>query len=192
MNAVILNAGPGNDRGAVCRRVRDAAVEEFRARGWTAQTFDADGMMIKPCRGCFACWQRHPGTCAIKDDEEGYIKAFVASDAAVWITPVTFGGYSSALKKTLDRLIPILLPFFTKTAGEIHHPQRYERRRKLLAVGTLGQPDAEAEGIFSRLVHRNALNMNSLKTDVSFVYESAPGAAIAERVAELIREAEIS
>ena len=25
---------------------------------------------INPCRGCFACWLKHPGTCAVKDEQE--------------------------------------------------------------------------------------------------------------------------
>jgi multimeric flavodoxin WrbA len=189
MNAVILNAGPADDRGALCRRAGSAATEEFAVQGWTARTFEPDGMVIKPCRGCFACWLKHPGTCAIKDDEEEYIKAYVASDAAVWITPITFGGYSSALKKALDRQIPVLLPFFIKTHGEVHHPQRYERRRSFAVVGTLPEPDAEAENIFRGLVQRNAMNLNPLRTEACVIYERAADGTITERIRKLIRSA---
>jgi multimeric flavodoxin WrbA len=192
MNAIILNGGRGNGRGAACQKIKDATVKEFQSRGWAVRAFDLDAMSIKPCLGCFACWLKHPGTCAIQDDAAGYLRAFIASDAAVWITPVTFGGYSSALKKALDRTIPTILPFFIKTRGEIHHPQRYEKRRKLLAFGTLPETDAKAERIFSNLVQRNAINMNPLKTDACVVYENAGDAEVAARVKELIRAAEIA
>lgn len=191
MNAVILNGGRANGQGAASRRIRDAAVREFQSLGWTVKVFDLDGMTIKPCRGCFACWLKHPGTCAIQDDEEVYLRALVASDATVWITPVTFGGYSSTLKKALDRSIPILLPFFIKAHGEIHHPQRYEKRRKLLALGTLPAPDAESERIFRDLVHRNAINMNPVKTDVSILSEQACDEDVTVRVKELMLTAGI-
>ena len=191
MNAIILNGGSANGRGAACRAVRDAAAEEFRTAGWSVRIFDLDAMTINPCVGCFACWLKHPGTCAVKDDAEEYLKAYVASDAVVWVSPVTFGGASSALKKALDRTIPSILPFFIKTHGEIHHPQRYEKRRLLLAFGTLPEADSEAEGIFRDLVRRNAINFAPLSTGVGLVHESAGPEALAARVADLVREAGI-
>jgi len=192
MNAVILNGASGNGRGAACWKIKDAVEKEFRSRGWAIKAFDLDAMTIRPCRGCFACWLKHPGTCAIKDDGESFLRALVASDAAVWVTPVTFGGYSSALKKALDRSIPVLLPFFIKTHAEVHHPQRYKKRRKLLAVGTLPNADTEAESIFHGLVQRNAINMNPLRTDTCVVYENADDAEVAARIKELVRAAEIA
>ena len=191
MNAVILNGGPGNGRGEVCRAVRDAASAEFQSRGWSVRTFDLDGLTIKPCVGCFACWLKHPGICAVKDDAEEYVKAFVASDAVVWITPVTFGGASSALKKALDRTIPSILPFFIKSHGEIHHPQRYTKRRRLLAFGTLPAADSEAEGIFRNLIQRNAINFAALQTETGIVLESEAPEVLAARVGDMVKAAGI-
>jgi multimeric flavodoxin WrbA len=148
MNAVIVNGGNGNERGAACRRIKDAAEE--------------------------------------------YLRALVASDATVWVTPVTFGAYSSTFKKALDRQIPVLFPFFVKTRGEVHHPQRYKKRRKLLAIGTMPKADSEAERIFQGLVQRNAMNLNPLKTDTCVIYENTDDAEMATRVKELIQAAEIA
>jgi len=191
MNILILNGSPGNGRGATSRKVRDVLAGEFRTRGWDVKVLDLAGMTFNPCRGCFACWLKHPGRCAIQDDGEGYVRAFVASDAVAWITPVTFGGYSSTLKKALDRTIPAILPFFIKTRGEIHHPQRYEKRRKLLVAGTLPEADAEAERIFRNLVQRNAINMHPLKTGLCIVSEHADDAGVAAGVRDLLRAAEL-
>ncbi len=192
MNAVILNGGPRNEGGAACRTVRDAASAEFESHGWSVRTFDLDAMSIKPCVGCFACWLQHPGICAVKDDTEEYLKAYIASDAVVWISPVTFGGASSALKKALDRSIPVALPFFHKTQGEIHHPQRYEKRRLLLAFGTLPEADPEAESIFLNLVARNAINLVPLRTEAGVVLESGGSEALAGRVRDLMNAAGIN
>ena len=191
MNAVILNGAPAGGRGTVSRKVRDAVVCELQSRGWAVKVFELEALNIKPCRGCFACWLKHPGKCSIQDGGEAYLRALVASDAMVWITPVTFGGVSSILKRALDRSIPILLPFFIKTHGEIHHPQRYEKRRKLLAVGTLPNHDARAEQIFRNLVQRNAINMNPLTTDICVLSEYATDAEMTSRVKNFIRTAGI-
>jgi len=103
-----------------------------------------------------------PGRCVIHDDEEAILGATAASDRVIWLTPITFGGYSPELNKALDRIIPILLPFFAKVRGETHHPLRYPRPRRLLAIGTLKQEDADSEGVFRHLVGRNALNMGDV------------------------------
>jgi len=85
----------------------------------------------------------------------------VPSDLVVFLTPVTFGGYSSQLKKALDHVIPVLQPFMRTRAGETRHPQRYERRRDLLVVGTApaGQAGGPEAQTFRRLVERNTYNM---------------------------------
>jgi hypothetical protein len=85
----------------------------------------------------------------------------VRCDLTVYLTPVTFGGYSSVLKTMVDRLIPNVLPFFKKIDGEIHHTPRYERYPALVAIGVQSEADAEAERIFKTLVSRNAINYHA-------------------------------
>lgn len=186
MNILILNGGPSGGRGGTCRAIRETVENGSRAKGWNVTAFDLDGMAIKACRGCFACWLKHPGTCAIKDDEELILKAMAGSDVQVWITPVKFGGYSAALKKSLDRFIPISLPFFTRRQGEVHHPLRYEKRPSLLVLGTVPSPDAEAERIFHGLVRRNAINLDAARAGSHVFQEGAAAAEIAGRVKELL------
>lgn len=186
MNALILNGAPAGRRGAAGRAIAETTAAEVRALGGTAAVFDLDGLDIKPCRGCFACWLKHPGICAIKDDEESILKAWPSADIAVWITPVVFGGYGPALKKALDRIIPGILPFFIKTHGEIHHPPRYPRRRSFLVFGTLNEADAEAERVFDNLVQRNAINIGSVMAASRVFRESAPPAEWTGTVKELL------
>ena len=190
MNILILNGGPLSGRGASCRKIAEAVVNQSQARGWNVTVYDLDGLAIKPCRGCFACWLKHPGTCAIMDDEEPILRSIVASDVQIWISPVTFGGYSPALKKALDRSIPNVLPFFTKRHGEVHHPHRYDKRRSYLAFGTLPSPDPEAERIFHNLVRRNALNLDSVMMESRVFCDSAVEAMVAGQVGELLQAAE--
>ena len=119
---------------------------------------------IAPCTGCLRCWTKTPGEC-VTDDEQRKIYADVArSVAVILITPVTFGGYSSELKKGMDRLIPVLLPFFRKYDGETHHPSRYGKEWNLYGLGTMPGHDEEMEALFKDLVHRNSLNMHSKNT----------------------------
>jgi multimeric flavodoxin WrbA len=189
MKVLILDGGPGDARGAACRTIAAAVADGARDRGHTVTAFALDAMTIQPCRGCFACWLKHPGTCAIKDDQEPVLRALAGGDIFVWITPARFGGYGSALKKALDRSIPILLPYFTTRHGEAHHPLRYEKRRALLVLGTLPRPDAEAERIFHHLAGRNALNLAAVHT-ASVVVPDGEADGFAGRAKGLLEAAE--
>lgn len=190
MKIMILNGSPANGRGAAGRRIADAAERAARGRGLEVARFDLDGLDIGPCRGCFACWLVHPGTCAFPDDQVPVLAAMAASDIQVWITPVTFGGYGPELKKALDRLIPNALPFFIKVHGEVHHPMRYERRRSFLVLGTLPGPEPESESIFHHLVRRNTLNLGAVLTESRVIYEEREGDGTDELVGGLLAAAE--
>jgi hypothetical protein len=66
------------------------------------------------------------------------------------------------LKKIRSILgIPILLPFFTRIGGEVHHPTRYGWEPRLAVIGVQAKPDPEAERVFRELVNRNAINMHA-------------------------------
>lgn len=188
MNVVVLDGSPRDSRGASARALAAETGALARSGGHDVTAFALDGLDIKPCRGCFACWVKHPGTCAIADDEEPVLRAMASADVLIWITPVTFGGYAPALKKALDRFIPNILPFFVIRGGEVHHPPRYERRRSLLVLGTRPAPDAEAERIFHSLVGRNALNLDSVRT-LSIVVHDGEADGHKDRVSEFLAAA---
>lgn len=161
MKAVFFKGSPPAGGDLLCNRASAAVMAKMKALDWEAKAFALAGMDIKACRGCFSCWVKTPGRCIIEDDQESILRAMAVSDLVIWLTPITFGGYSPELKKALDRIIPIILPFFNKVQGETRHPLRYALRRRLLAIGTQKREDAGSEDIFRRLVKRNALNMDN-------------------------------
>jgi multimeric flavodoxin WrbA len=123
------------------------------------ELFELRELAIAPCAGCFGCWTRTPGECVIEDSARDVLRSYVGSDIVVYVTPVTFGGYSSELKKLLDRIIlSVLDPRFTVVGGEVHHRLRYRRYPKTIGFGTLPSPDPDAEQLFARLVARNGIN----------------------------------
>ena len=130
-------------------------------RGHSVELVRPRELAIAPCTGCFGCWTRTPGECVIMDDARDVVGSYVGSDLVVFVTPVTFGGYSSQLKKLLDRIIlSVLDPRFTVVGGEVHHRLRYRRYPKTVGFGTLPSPDPDAERLFARLVARNGINVH--------------------------------
>lgn len=120
---------------------------------------------IGNCAGDFFCWVRSPGMCNTDDDNRVIAAKIMHSDLVIYLTPITFGGYSSALKRMVDHQIQNISPFFANIHGEVHHQKRYKHYPNLLTIGWMDKPDAQAEAIFRHLVHRNAINMHA-KTSV--------------------------
>ena len=57
---------------------------------------------IAPCQGCMRCWFNTPGLCRIDDYGRKTAQMVRTKDLMVYISPITFGGFSSELKKMLD------------------------------------------------------------------------------------------
>ena len=145
-------------------------------------------LAIGACTGCFSCWTRTPGECVIADEQRSVCADMVRSDVVILITPVTFGGYSSELKKGMDRIIPVLLPFFRKYAGETHHPSRCGNEWNILGIGTLPVQDEEKESLFKDIVLRNSLNMHSKCSSSLVIVRGQSSEDIREKVTAGLRK----
>ena len=101
---------------------------------WSSST-DGEAGRRAPTRPSrpFGCWVKTPGQCVQDDPAREVARACARADLVVLFTPVTFGGYSSELKKAIDRSIPNLSPIFIRIRGETHHPCRYASRASLAA-----------------------------------------------------------
>jgi NAD(P)H-dependent FMN reductase len=139
--------------------VEAALSPQLVARGYTVARRDLTAIEIPDCKGDFGCWTVTPGVCVQVGPHRDVARDLIQSDLVVWLTPLTFGGYSSALKRQLDHCIPLISPRFAKVDGETHHEPRYERFPSVLAVGLLEQPESASIQVFERLVRRNVLNM---------------------------------
>ncbi len=80
---------------------------------------------IRPCAGCFGCWVKEPGVCAIKDGYEKMGALIHEADEVLVISKYTYGGFSSFVKNVIDRSISYILPYVTISKGEMHHSKRY-------------------------------------------------------------------
>ena len=168
MKAILLDGSQAND--GMGRRMSAALSQELQARGWEAETIVLRDQKIGNCAGDFFCWVRNPGMCNVNDDNRKIAEQIVNSDLMVYLTPITFGGYSAALKRMVDHQIQNIAPFFAKIDGETHHAPRYTSYPDFLAIGWQTEPDAKAEALFEQLTRRNAINFyakNALSAVVS-------------------------
>ncbi|MFX0104809.1 MAG: flavodoxin family protein [Candidatus Hodarchaeota archaeon] len=157
MKALLLDGRLKND----FDMIRSSIIEELERNDFEVESILLRESKVAACQGEFECWVKTPGECKIDDYGRDVAKKMIQNDLIIHFTPITFGGYSSELKKVIDRFIPNILPFFTKRNGETHHKYRYEKRSSIIAVGLLDKPDEEKESVFKELVYRNSLNMGA-------------------------------
>jgi multimeric flavodoxin WrbA len=118
-------------------------------------TIDAAPGLAPPCINCFHCWIKTPGECVLpRDRATEFPDRFWDADFVVIVSRILWGGYSTRVKLYLDRLLPILHPYFEKRNGEMHHKLRYGRQAVFLAVGYGARTTGEEE-TFSVLAASN-------------------------------------
>jgi len=153
MKTLILDGSHANDQQAI--NINNALHKHIS----DAETIVLRDQKIGNCAGDFFCWVRSPGMCNTDDDNRVIAAKIMQSDLLIYLTPITFGGYSSELKRMVDHQIQNISPFFKNVNGEIHHQKRYKQYPNVFTIGWMDEPDAQAEAIFRHFVHRNAINL---------------------------------
>lgn len=169
MNVLILDACPAAP-GPLSTACDTAAAMLTRAGAHVERMVLRD-MNIVNCCGKFDCWLKSPGQCATRDDAGRIGRVMMPADMLVLVTPISFGGYGSLAKSAMDRCLPALLPFLEVVYGEVHHPLRGKRVKRLAVIGGMTEPDARTETILRDVAGRNALNLRSPAHGVAFVYD---------------------
>ncbi|MCI5149413.1 MAG: hypothetical protein D3916_08500 [Candidatus Electrothrix sp. MAN1_4] len=160
-------------------------------KGNTAKWFTLRDITLKQCIGCFHCWIATPGQCIHRTDAGSeIIQNILESQILLLFTPVVFGGYSSEIKKIIDRLLPLLLPFFrfNRRSKETHHPLRYITIPSFVAIGVQAHLNKEEAACFRLLIERNAINYNAPSYAVQVVNNLESEEKIKKRFRRLVLE----
>ena len=180
MSYLILNGMYEDD--SFIPEINSIISEEFEKQNFTGEILTLHKEDIKPCLGCFKCWIQTPGICIIDDYGREVARKMIQTDNIIYITPITFGGYSPELKKAIDRSIGLLSPFFRVYKDEIHHETRYDKYPNLIVIGTLEETNTEQEEIFRKLVKRNVLNNYAPKYSSTIIYHFDDEQAIKKKI----------
>lgn len=152
----------------------DELTEEFRLNH-TIQLFPLNKMNLQYCRGCWSCWWKTPGRCAINDDAEEIFKAVINSDFFIFASPLIAGFTSSGLKKITDRFIVLLHPYIKLINGESHHRKRYTNYPDFgLILEQETDTDNDDLKIVNDIYDRLAINFHCKKRYVKFIVQSKP------------------
>ena len=94
---------------------------------------------ILPCQGELNCMLKTPGRCFQKDDMQMMYSKLREADIWVFATPVYAAGATGPMKNLIDRILPLLEPFFVMRDGHSRHNLRGRiKKGKLVLVSSCG------------------------------------------------------
>jgi len=116
---------------------------------------------ITACLGCWNCWLKTPGRCAINDNLAESYRDYINSDTVILLMDTAQGFINHQAKAFLDRTIPHYHPYIEIVDGECHHAARYERYPDLVFYyEKAGLTDRE-EQVIEDYLYRTAYHFRS-------------------------------
>ncbi len=165
----ILVVSDGSDTSKLGSKVKQELNGFIQSIGHRVSSYEVQKEDMHYCAGCFGCWIKTPGECVFKDISGEINKAYIGSDIAIFVSPVKYGCYSPAIRRTLDRVLPNILPFFKKVNGELHHAPRYKKYPKFVTLGYGEDVATEEADTFRALSHANAINFQTDKAQTYII-----------------------
>lgn len=99
MKIIILQGSP-NINGSTNLLV-NSFIEGAKSSNHDIKRIDINKLNINPCIGCISCG--YEGPCIYKDDNELIKEEILTSDLLVFASPLYYYGFTSQLKKVIDR-----------------------------------------------------------------------------------------
>ena len=100
---------------------------------------DVSKQKIKPCTGCYACWNKTPGKCIFRDSMDEILEKRIAADIIVWSFPLYVFNVPGGLKNLIDRQLPMKMPGMAKDREHGGHPSRYDlAHQRHIIISTCG------------------------------------------------------
>ena len=153
------------------------------------QCLGVDRHTIQPCMGCYDCWFKSPGECALSDSIIAKTNAaFVQSDLIFIISPIYYDCYSAPMKALFDHTIANILPFFTTYKNEVHHLHRYKRLADQVIIAYGDDLLPEEKETFIALTKANATNSCIADPKVYFCTHESEVNALLDEIEILIKK----
>ncbi len=178
MKILILNGNPDQENEDFDHYLTGLSKTLQRDRNEVEIVMLRDKRIIS-CSGCWNCWVKTPGRCSVSDDTDSIRMKYIQSEMVIFASPLIMGFISAIMKKTMDKLIPLLHPYITLVNNECHHKSRYEKYPLIGLIYQDIEKDDEYLQITESIFRRFALNF---KTDLAFNF------SIKKQVLEVINE----
>lgn len=138
-----IQASPRGKAGAT-EKMFGPIVEGLKLGGATVTEIYITDVDIKPCTGCYSCWQQTDGVCVLNDDMANILSLIPTCDLVLFVAPVYTGTVPGKLKNFFDRQLPLLHPYIFNKNGKTLHPSRNKRMPNMALVSLCGYYEMES------------------------------------------------
>jgi hypothetical protein len=125
------------------------------------QVISLGDQFIKACIGCWSCWLKTPGRCAMKDQMTEIYPDYVNSEAVILLMDTAQGFISHQAKAFIDRTIPLYHPYIEMVDCECHHVARYERYPDMVFYFDIEGLTNQEEQVIEDYLFRTAYHFKS-------------------------------
>ncbi len=99
-------------------------LEGMKEAGARVDLVYTQKLKVNPCLGEFHCWFKTPGQCIQKDEMTLLLPKLNAADILVFAAPVYCDGIPGPVKTLMDRMLPMVQPYFEIRDDHCRHPLR--------------------------------------------------------------------
>jgi len=160
MKITVFNGSPQAERGNTHVMV-EAFLEGARAAGAETENIFLAHKTIHHCAGCYTCWLKTPGKCAIRDDMAELLPKLQGSNLVVFATPLYVDNVTGIMKNFMDRMIPVADPYFEKDAGGECRHKTTGKVPRIMVISNCGFPEQSHFQVLRLLFRRIARNMST-------------------------------
>ena len=120
MNILVLNGSPKKKSDTM--NLTNAFLSGIEKNGGhNIEIVNVIEKEIKPCTGCFACWEIQNGKCIQSDYQNKILAKITKADLIIWSFPLYCYGMPSHIKAVVDRIIPLMKMSMKETDGVVMH-----------------------------------------------------------------------
>lgn len=123
------------------------------------QYISVSNLNISTCYNCNYCHTKEYGKCCIKDDMQQLLYEVAKATHTILVCPLSFGSYSSKIKKAFDRLVVLGDTHYYEVNGELVKGTN-TAQGGIWAIGVKDHCNLEEEKLFTHLVEENRKIMN--------------------------------
>ena len=137
MNILVLNGSPKSNASNTMK-LTNAFLEGLGRND--VEIIELAKANIKPCKGCYVCWEKSPGKCCIADDMQTLLQKSLEAELVIWSFPLYYFGVPSQIKAFMDRQLPINLPYIAEgDDGKPKHLSRFDlSAQRHILISTCG------------------------------------------------------
>ncbi|WP_167958375.1 flavodoxin family protein [Anaerosporobacter faecicola] len=140
MNILVMNGSPRGEQSNTLKLTR-AFLDGMKEQAEIVHTIQEE---IRPCLGCYGCWNKTPGKCVQKDAMASILEKITQADLIIWSTPLYSYGVPSTCKAVIDRLLPLSCQEqYEGEQGKTQHKSRLTREIPMVLITGCGFPERE-------------------------------------------------